>query len=250
MNELTGETGFTRSRLAGWLPHVLALGGLVLAYFDSRFLIVAAAGFFGPGILAELGLVRVEEFRQETNRRAAHQAFLVTGVLLVLVSGFEGCGQRYNAEMHKIDDAIPASFAATVLLAVYYLSSLVRYWGARVAAFRILVFYGAVFAVLHAGGLFLARSLLNPFPWGDVLQFSGMAVLIFGAAFLGRSRPKAGSALVAVAMVWLMIQSGVWRMVSTGNGWPWEISFEVVIYFLLLPVTAIVALLFGGPDPE
>ncbi len=127
----TSISAAQRGRLIAWLPHVLAVGGLILGFFESRFLILAAAGFFGPGVLAELGIVKLEEFQRETRLRAAHQAFLAAGVLLVLVSGFEGCGQRYGAEMHEIEDAIPASFVATVMLAVYYLSALVRFWGAR-----------------------------------------------------------------------------------------------------------------------
>lgn len=252
MNELIGNagTGIIRNRLAGWLPHILAVGGLILAIFDSRFLILAAAGLFGPGILAELGLLRVEEFRLETNRRAAHQAFLVTGVLLVLVSAFEGCGQRYSAEMHEIDDAIPASFAATVLLAVYYLSGLVRYWGARVAARRILVFYGAVFAALYVAALFLARDMMDGVPWGDTLKFAGFVALIHGASTLARWRPRLAAVVVAVAMVWMFILSGTWRMMTPDSSFPWEVSFEVVIYFLLLPMTAMLALLFGKAEAE
>jgi hypothetical protein len=117
---------------------------------------VAAAGFFGPGILAELGIVRLEEFRQETSRRVAHQAFLV----------------------------------------------------------------------------------------------AGFVALIHGAATVARWRPRIAAALVVAAMVWMLVLSGAWRLVATSNGFPWEISFEIVIYFLLLPGTAVLALVFGGQESE
>lgn len=243
------ERGASRARLLGWLPHILAIGGLVLGFFDSRFLFLAAAGFFGPGILSELGWLRLEEFQRETRLRAAHQAFLVAGVLLVLITGFEGCGQRYNAEMHEIDDAVPASFVATVLLAVYYLSGLVRYWGARAAAFRILLFYGLGFAGFFAASLILAGDLLGDFPWGDVLQVAAFTGAFVGAAFLGRSRPRLAGLLVLAASVWMIIATGTYRFFGN-QGLPWEVTFEVVIYALLLPVTALAALFFGRPEPE
>jgi hypothetical protein len=151
--------------------------------------------------------------------------------------------------MHEIDDAVPASFVATVLLAVYYLSGLVRYWGARAAAFRILVFYGLGFAGFYAAAWILADDLLGDFPWGDVLQVAAFTVAFVGAGFLSRRRPRVAGLVVSAASVWMIVATGTYRFFGN-QGLPWEVTFEVVIYALLLPVTALAALLFGKTDPE
>ena len=73
------------------------MGGLILSYFDSRFFILAAAGFFGPGILAEFGLVQVEEFRREFPHAAFHD---------VVGAGHMVAGDRNDAFSAAVVDFI------------------------------------------------------------------------------------------------------------------------------------------------
>ncbi len=90
---------------------------------------------------------------------------------------------------------------------------------------------------------------MTRFPWGDVLQVAGFAGAMVGAAFLGRRRPLPAAGVVAVATAWMFAVTGTYRFFGV-EGMPWEVTFEVIIYALLLPVTAIAALAFSRSAAE
>lgn len=238
-----------RNRMIRLVPHALAVLGVALSVIDSRFLLIAVAGIFGPGLLTELGWLKPDEFQRETRLRASHHSFLMGGVFLALVISFNGVGQRYSAEMHKIDDAVPASLVLTLMLAVYYLSGLVRYWGPQKAAFRIIIAYALVFAGLVGAASIKVGSATPGFNWSGLLQVLAFAIVMTGAAFHGRKHPRAAALILLAPTGWLVYASDTWSWFNSSSV-PWEVSFDVIIFTLLLPVTGIVAFLAAGRVPE
>lgn len=242
--ENNSRKGFTR-----FVPHFLVVLGILFSWIEPHFLFIAALGFFGPGILSELGWVPADEFKQETRRRAAHHAYLMGGVFLTLIVGFNGCGQRHGAGIHEIDDAIPASLVLMLMLLVYYLSSLVRYWGPKKAAFRIITIYASILFISSLGaGLLVQQTTNREVPWIDFGKMMVIAGAMLGSAFLGKKRPlPAAMAMMLATGVFLWI-TGTWRFMGV-TGFPWEVTMETTIYALLLPVTAIISLLVAGRRP-
>jgi len=153
-------------------------------------LALGALGFFGPGLLRELGwLGDRDEYQLLKARTAGHHAYLASGVLiaaLLIVQGWPTLS--FDAE------GPPAIALFVWMLLVYFLSYLFQYWGPRRAATRILLTFGSfwlVFVLLsHAreGGLGLLMELLVPLPF-------------FLLALAGRRWPRvSGGLLVALAL--------------------------------------------------
>jgi hypothetical protein len=156
---------------------------------DMAFLVLAALGAFGPGILRELGWLRdQDEFQRQAARRAGYHAYLAGGFAAILIVALLRAGTA------NLDG--PAQAAALVLVVLWltwFFSSLLDYWGAQRAAARTLIVFGSfwmLFAVLsHAkepAGLLVESLVVLPF---------------FALAWLVRRWPRLGGALlIAVAV--------------------------------------------------
>ncbi len=81
-----GDGRLPRSR-TGAIAFLLTTAGVLLgATVDMAFLILAAAGIFGPNLLRELGLLRDrDELQQAAALRAAMRAYLVGGLFTMAV---------------------------------------------------------------------------------------------------------------------------------------------------------------------
>ncbi len=251
MNTTTrnGEVKRHGPRLNPLVFHALVILGVSLMWFDSRFFLLASFGFFGPLVLSELGMMKFDEFKQESKLRAGNRAFLFGGVFLTLIISFNGCHQRYGQNFQEIADVIPASLILTVMLAVYYLSDLVRYWGPRKAAFRILVVYSGFV------GCFIALSLVlrgvGPKGWqvNELIQAGVFFAITVGAAIISTKHTWFAICLMLPTTAWLAVNGGIFSAITTSTA-PWQIKFDVVIYTLLLPISGIITLLVSTRETE
>lgn len=184
-----------RARLArSWLS-LATLGavliGCVLGVTTHKsWLALAGLGFFGPGLLRELGLLADrDEYQLLKARTAGHHAYLASGILLLVLLIVQGWTTlSFEAE------GPPAIALLVWMLLVYFLSYLFQYWGPRRAATRVLLTFGSfwlIFVLLsHAreGGIGLLMELLVPLPF-------------FALALAGRRWPRvSGGLLVALAL--------------------------------------------------
>lgn len=248
-NVMTGSNDTTLGkRMIHLAPHFLVILGIALSFIDSRFLLIAIAGFFGPGLLAELGWLKSDEYQSETRLHASHHAFLLGGIFLALIVSFNGMGQRYSATMHQIDDAVPASLVLTLMLAVYYLSGLIRYWGPRKAAFRIISTFATLCLVFSLVVIFMHLKGPDEYPLGNLAQIVVFSFVMLAGAFLGRRHPRAAALLLVLPTGWIAM-SGTLPWFQS-NLVPWEMAMDVLLFTLLLPVTGIISFLVAGKSPE
>ena len=126
----------------------LIAGGLVIAGFlltevSWWFLLLAAAGTFGPGILREMGWLRdKDEFQRRAHYRAAYHAFLAVGLLAFVLVAFFRSGGTFE-HPHRL----ATSFLA-LLWFTWFLSSLLSYWGAQKTAARLLIVFPVAIALI------------------------------------------------------------------------------------------------------
>lgn len=217
-----------------WVPAVsiaLIAAGLVLgATAGMGFLALFGLGAFGPALLREAGLLRDEdEFQRAAHARAARRAWLTTGIFLTVVIAAREWGHA-----HLEHDATPASGVLAVLSVTYFLSAATSFWGARTAAFRILMAFGLfwlVFVVLsHWGTLALApeAALTLPFfalafaarrwprPAGALLLLVGLAAIPFFRLQRIAGEQSASALMVFVVFVLPLLFCG-WSLVSPGS---------------------------------
>ena len=206
----------------GVVSTVLVTVGLVLgATADMAWWILFALGAFGPSVLRAVGLLRdLDEFQRESVRRAAYHAYIAGGLFLSIVVIAKQWG---TANLDH--DQFSASSGVAVLVIVYFMSRLVSFWGARGAAFRVLLAFGCLwlaFVVLSHPGIemFVEATVALPF---FLLAFtsarfpraSGVALLLAGGfAFwffdLAKAfRGNTGSLMVIVAFVIPLAAMGV-----------------------------------------
>jgi len=187
---------------------ILVAAGILLWMFVSRgLLIVAGLGAFGPGILREAGVLRdQDEFQREASYRAGYHAYLVGGLSALLVlSAIEWGGGA-------VDESAEWLRLVVVVLWLTWLSStLLRYWGSRTTAARVLTAFGAFWAV------FVVATLIGDWSAAgsraDVMQDLlgtavgvGVVVPFFGLAWSARRWPRAtGLALVSVSLGFLAV---------------------------------------------
>ena len=122
---------------------LVVLGVLAWMFGAKEFLFVAGLGAFGPGLLRELGWLRdQDEFQRETARRAGYHAYLVGGlVAIVVVSLLDLAGAAGE------DATEWMRFVILVLWLTWLFSSLLSYWGAKKTAARVLMIFGTFWAV-------------------------------------------------------------------------------------------------------
>jgi hypothetical protein len=220
-------------RPAGAVALTLVVAGLVLGVtVHMGFLLLFALGAFGPGALRELGLLAdTDEFQRDTARRAAYRSFLVTGTLLAASIVASSWGA-----LNFDRDAVPAHLVLALLLVVYLMSYLFSYWGARDAAFRLLVTFGlfwlAFVALSHA-----AEPL--------VLLIEGGVVCapLFALAFASRRWPRLSGTLLCALGIAAFFFFGLYEAFREGTG------AAAVILLLIVPVVGSgVALLVAGRE--
>jgi hypothetical protein len=184
---------------------LVILGVFLFMFVHKGLLVVAGLGIFGPGILRELGwLGDHDEFQRETAHRAGYHAYLVGGVIALLVyAALEVWGDRLQ----------PSSEWVLLILVVLWLasmfSSLMEYWGARRTASTVLLVFGcfwAVFAIAtvisEAGSESVGYTLLG------VLATVGIVGPFFLLAWTARRWPRVtGALLLVVSVVFLVMFS-------------------------------------------
>ncbi len=125
---------------------ILVIAGITLASWNWWAFILVALGAFGPGILRECGWLHdKDEFQLQADRRAGFHAFLVTGVVSVILIA---C-QRASDFLQTSHEGL-ATLVFTVLWVTWVFSALLDFWGPKKTARRILACFGIgwmVFAI-------------------------------------------------------------------------------------------------------
>jgi hypothetical protein len=246
MNEQTA--GRALPPLLGLIAGGLVVAGVFLSMFVAEgFLAMAGLGAFGPGILRELGLLTdQDEFQRQAARRAGYHAYLVGGLVTVLVVAF--------LRSRGADFEISSDWVTLILLALWttwLFSALLDYWGARKTAARVLIAFGSFWAV------FVAAHIVGALTGPEPLQVAGVLVglVLVGPFFLlawtaTRWPRGTGGALLAVSALFLVVFGPRWT--SGALQLP---SVLVTVTLLLVPLVASgIALLRdgtesrGGPD--
>ena len=174
-----------RPTRVGAIATALVCGGVLLAItVDMAFLVLAALGTFGPGILRELGWLRdQDECQRQAARRAGYHAYLAGGFAAILVVALLRAGTA------NLDG--PAQAAALVLVVMWLtwlFSAVLSFWGPQRAASRLLVVFGSfwlLFVVLSHGK--------EP---ASLLMESLVVLPFFGLAWLVRRWPRIGGGLL------------------------------------------------------
>jgi len=135
----------------GLIAGALVMLGIVLWMFVSKSLLfVVGLGVFGPGIVRELGWLKdQDEFQRQAAHRAGYHAYLVGGLVAVLV---------YSAEHWQPSTRDTSDLLLNIIVVLWLawmFSALLRYWGARKTASSVLVAFGSFWA------LFVIASLMG-----------------------------------------------------------------------------------------
>ena len=164
---------------------IFVVAGFVLMEVSGWFLTLAGLGTFGPGILRELGILNdQDEFQRQAAHRAGYHAFLVTGLLaFMIVAGY----RVQTAGARNIPEELVTSILA-LLWFVWFISSLLDFWGPQKTASRILIGFGIVWWIFS-----IADSL------NSVLGFvmaSLVAIPFFLMAYLSQKWPTISGVLL------------------------------------------------------
>ena len=211
---------------------LVVVGALLAVTVDMLFLLVFAAGVFGPGALRELGVLNdQDEFQREASRAAGYRAYLAAGLF---VSAWLAVGQRGMANLDS-ELAMTVSMVLILLIVVWLLSALFGYWDARRATFRILLAFGS---------FWLAFVVLSHLTEPAMLLWEALvAAPFFVLAWTAQRWPRStGIALVSVSVFAFFAFDMYEAFSSRLNAWP-------VILTMFLPLTACgLALLRVGSD--
>lgn len=196
----------------------MVIGGFFLTALSWWFMLLVAAGTFGPGILREFGLLRdKDELETVAMYRAGYHAFLVSGVVAFSVIAFV----RSNEGALENPEELATLFAA-VLWCAWMFSTLFLVWGAIGASRRILFVFGVVWLVFNVLG-----NLDSP---AALFMQCLLAVPFFAMAWLSGRWPRvAGLTLIAASVFFYFFFGGLRRP-----------NFDVI-------TTAVTFLLFIGP---
>ena len=214
----------------GLVSSVLVIAGLVLgATVNMAFWILFLLGAFGPAALRALGLLRdLDEFQREAVRRAGYHAYIAGGVFLSVVVIAKQWG---TANLDH--DQLSASAGLAVLVITYFMSRLVSFWGARGAAFRVLLVFGSfwlAFVVLSHPGI-------------EMLVEGLVALPFFLLAFTSRRWPRASGAVLLLAGGFAFWFFKLARAFQGNQG-----ALMVIVAFVVPLVAMGVALLATRPE--
>ncbi len=197
-----------RPSAATLVAAALVISGFALQGVSQWFLLLTAAGCFGPGVLREVGMLAdKDEFQQQADHRAGYHAFLATGILGFALAAFVRSGNRSVADTTDVPTLLLAALWFTWLL-----SSLVNYWGARVAAARILRVFGTlwlVFAILSNLGAEWTG-------WAALLLHPLLAAPFFALAWTAGKWPRVTGGLLLAAAVLFFQFFGMFRTSNLG----------------------------------
>lgn len=181
----------------------LVLGGLLLCSVSWWFMLMVAAGTFGPGILRESGLLHdKDEFETVAMYRAGYHAYLVSGVVAFAIVAFVRSSWDEVAGTSALEGAheLGTLFAA-ILWCSWMFSTLFSFWGAVKASRRILVAFGCVWLLFNILGN-TGSEWTGPMP---LLMQSLLSLPFFLTAWLCGRWPKvAGVILLAVSVRFLV----------------------------------------------
>ncbi|MBX3432667.1 MAG: hypothetical protein KF847_05055 [Pirellulales bacterium] len=228
-----GITPFT------WLAVGLVASGLALGVTVHRgWMILAALGAFGPGVLRELGVLRdFDELQKTAAAKAGLRAYLATGVALFVVV----IGQTWN-RLDLGTDLVPASLVLTVALVVYYASYCLSFWDPKVAVSRVLWAFGLLwlaFVLMSHGNepvAALAEGLIVPGPF------------ILGA-LLCKRWPRAVGAGLLVACAAIICFFGMYQLGDAESRNHAGRMYTITLIPLPLAIAG-VALVTAEPDDE
>jgi len=200
----------------------LVLGGFLLTGLSWWFMLLVAAGTFGPGILREFGLLGdKDEFETVAMYRAGYHAFLVSGVVAFSVVAWV----RSNEGALESPEELGTLFAA-VLWVSWMFSTLFSVWGAVKAAQRILIAFGIVWLIFNV----LGNTGSEWTGIGALLMQSLLAVPFLAMAWLAGRWPRlAGAILIGASVFFYFFFGGIGRD-----------NFDLI-------TTAVTYLLFIGP---
>lgn len=224
---------------------LLTWGGFVLGTLHRGFFALIAVGLFGPWLLRGLGLLKQDEFREEAARRAAEIALATTGVFLVSILVANGMGGTFSQAEQITHDAIPASLPLLILALSYQLASLMRFWGARIAASRVFFGIGVVWICLAVVVAFLDETSLSA---EDIAVFALIALFFMGLALLSLHRPRIAGGIALLLSLILVWMAGFMEVQAKNVPWDW-VAFDTVLTAVPFAVPAF-ALLFERPEPD
>jgi len=164
---------------------VLVTAGFALTAVSWGFLVLAAVGAFGPGILRELGWVRdKDELQMQAAYRAGYHAYLAGGLVAMLLIA----RVRSSAADLSLSDELGTAILS-VMWFTWLISSLHAYWGGYRTAQRILIIFGSVW---------LLFNILGNLQGGvtALLMQSLLAVPFFALAWLARRWPRPAGVLL------------------------------------------------------
>jgi hypothetical protein len=190
----------TRTNL---LAGTLVVAGFVLTSASWWFLLLAAAGTLGPGVLRELGWLHDrDEFQRRAEHRAGYHAFLTVGLVAFVLVAFFRSGARTVENPQEL-----ATLFLALLWLTWFLSSLLAYWGPRKAAAWILRAFGSAwlaFAVVSNLGSEWTG-------WAALLLHPLLALPFFALAWLSGRWPRVSGVLLLAVSVLLFQFFGFFR---------------------------------------
>jgi len=214
----------------------LVVAGLFLTGVSWWFLLLAASGALGPGLLREIGWLQdKDEFQRRAEHRAGYHAFLVVGLAAFVLVAFFRSGERVIEHTERL-----ATLFLSLAWFTWFLSSMLAYWGPQWAAAWILRVFGSVVLVFT-----VISNLGSEWTgWAALLLHPLLAAPFFVLAWLAGRWPRISGVLllaVSVAMFLLLFRGG-----NTA-----EMTDGVAFIFVLGPLLAGgVALLCAGKQEE
>jgi glucan phosphoethanolaminetransferase (alkaline phosphatase superfamily) len=181
----------------------LVLLGILMTVLSWWFLLLVAAGALGPGVLRELGWLRDrDEFQQLAAYRAGYHAYLAGALVAFALVAFFRSGDRVVEFPQEL-----ATLFLVLLWFTWFLSSLISFWGARKAAFRILVSFGLVWLVFTI----VSNTGSEWRGWKPLLLHPLLTLPFFALAWLSRRWPRIAGVLLLATGAFAMHFFGMFR---------------------------------------
>jgi hypothetical protein len=197
------------------------IGGSVLAVlFGAWFLLLAALGTFGPGVLRETGWLRdKDELQLRAAHRAGYHAYVTCGIAAFVSLAYLQSGVRDVADSQNL-----ALLFLALLCCTWFLSALLSYWGPRKTAARILTAVGVFWLALM-----IVNNLRPQWSgWSALLVQSLPAVPLFVLAWASPRWPRTtGVGLLALSLFTLVLLAEP----AQNNTGPIEQVIKVLLFF-------------------
>lgn len=203
MNKINNAVIHWRPGNVSTIAGLIAVVGLLLTSVNWYFLLVTAAGAFGPGILRELGwLSDKDELQLQANYRAGYHAYLVGGLLSVLLVAYFRSSAIVIEQPQEL-----ATLSLVVLWFTWFLSSLIGYWGAQRASSRILLTFGCVWIVFAI----LSNTGSEWTGWTALLLHPLLALPFLVLAWLSKRFPRLAGVLLLAMSVFFVQFFGIFQ---------------------------------------